>query len=231
MGRAPCCEEMGLKKGPWTAEEDQILVGYINRNGHGNWRALPKRAGLLRPNIKRGNFTSDEEEIIINLHMELGNKWSEIAARLPGRTDNEIKNVWHTHLKKKLNGKCQPESKTKTRKNEYNIFYQKNNEHAGQNSPAHSSGEISSEAAVLTARGGSSGEFNVYTASDSLTDEEFWSEILAGDEWSGNSDLLSGNSDCGLQPANLCVSDLDTESGRDFWYDLFCKSEELSEMF
>ncbi|KAF5752390.1 hypothetical protein HS088_TW01G00299 [Tripterygium wilfordii] len=116
MVRAPCCEKMGLKKGPWTPEEDRILVSYIHNYGHANWRALPKQAGLLRcgkscrlrwinylrPDIKRGNFTKEEEDTIITLHESLGNRWSAIAAQLPGRTDNEIKNVWHTHLKKRL---------------------------------------------------------------------------------------------------------------------------------
>eukprot|EP01018_Ginkgo_biloba_P030527 Gb_02423 [translate_table: standard] len=116
MGRAPCCDKMGLKKGPWTPEEDQKLVAYIHKYGHGNWRALPKQAGLLRcgkscrlrwtnylrPDIKRGNFSPEEEQAIIELHQILGNKWSTIASRLPGRTDNEIKNVWNTHLKKRV---------------------------------------------------------------------------------------------------------------------------------
>ncbi|XP_042488739.1 transcription factor MYB4-like [Macadamia integrifolia] len=115
-GRAPCCDKAGLKNGPWTPAEDLRLIAFIQNHGHGNWRALPKLAGLLRcgkscrlrwtnylrPDIKRGNFTNEEEETIIKLHEMLGNKWSKIASNLPGRTDNEIKNVWNTHLKKRL---------------------------------------------------------------------------------------------------------------------------------
>ncbi|XP_042397274.1 transcription factor MYB41-like [Zingiber officinale] len=117
MGRSPCCDELvGLKKGPWTPEEDEKLVGYIQEHGHGSWRSLPKKAGLnrcgkscrlrwtnyLRPDIKRGHFSAEEEKMIIQLHSILGNKWSMISKGLPGRTDNEIKNYWNTHLKKKL---------------------------------------------------------------------------------------------------------------------------------
>jgi myb proto-oncogene protein len=48
MGRTPCCDKKGLKKGPWTAEEDEILANYINKNGgHGSWRSLPKITGFL----------------------------------------------------------------------------------------------------------------------------------------------------------------------------------------
>ncbi|CAN1123966.1 Transcription factor MYB102 [Linum perenne] len=116
MGRTPCCDKSGLKKGPWTTEEDQKLTSYIQLNGPGNWRTLPKNAGLqrcgkscrlrwtnyLRPDIRRGRFSFEEEETIIQLHSILGNKWSAIAARLPGRTDNEIKNYWNTHIRKRL---------------------------------------------------------------------------------------------------------------------------------
>ncbi|KAF7834769.1 transcription factor MYB58-like [Senna tora] len=118
-GRAPCCDKSKVKRGPWSQEEDLKLIAFIHKNGHENWRALPKLAGLLRcgkscrlrwinylrPDVKRGNFTPEEEETIIKLHEALGNKWSKIASYLPGRTDNEIKNVWNTHLKKRLKPK------------------------------------------------------------------------------------------------------------------------------
>ncbi|CAM0904332.1 unnamed protein product [Alopecurus aequalis] len=116
MGRSPCCEKEGLKKGPWTPEEDQKLLSYIEQQGHGCWRSLPAKAGLqrcgkscrlrwtnyLRPDIKRGKFSLQEEQTIIQLHALLGNRWSAIATHLPKRTDNEIKNYWNTHLKKRL---------------------------------------------------------------------------------------------------------------------------------
>ncbi|KAK8934526.1 Protein ODORANT1 [Platanthera zijinensis] len=116
MGRQPCCDKLRVKKGPWTAEEDRKLVAFIVGNGRCCWRAVPKLAGLLRcgkscrlrwtnylrPDLKRGLLADDEEQLVIDLHARLGNRWSKIASKLPGRTDNEIKNHWNTHIKKKL---------------------------------------------------------------------------------------------------------------------------------
>ncbi|KAK9122478.1 hypothetical protein Sjap_012080 [Stephania japonica] len=116
MGRPPCCDKDGIKKGPWTPEEDVILASYVREHGPGNWRSVPTNTGLLRcskscrlrwtnylrPGIKRGNFTSLEERMIVQLQALLGNKWASIASYLPQRTDNDIKNYWNTHLKKKL---------------------------------------------------------------------------------------------------------------------------------
>ncbi|KAL1204819.1 Transcription factor MYB10 [Cardamine amara subsp. amara] len=114
-GRAPCCDSSQVKRGSWSAEESEKLRSFIEKNGHSNWRSLPKLAGLmrcgkscrlrwinyLRPGLKRGNFTKEEEDSIIQLHQAYGNKWSKIASHFPGRTDNEIKNMWNTHLKKR----------------------------------------------------------------------------------------------------------------------------------
>ncbi|KAL1347142.1 hypothetical protein HN51_020645 [Arachis hypogaea] len=125
MGRAPCCSKVGLHRGPWTPREDTLLTKYIQAHGEGQWKSLPKKAGLLRcgkscrlrwmnylrPDIKRGNITPEEDDLIIRMHSLLGNKWSLIAGRLPGRTDNEIKNYWNTHLSKKMNDSKEKDEK------------------------------------------------------------------------------------------------------------------------
>ncbi|XP_040381638.1 transcription factor MYB61-like [Oryza brachyantha] len=105
-----------LRRGLWSPEEDEKLMNHIAKYGHGCWSSVPKLAGLercgkscrlrwinyLRPDLKRGAFSQEEEDLIIHLHSMLGNKWSQIAAQLPGRTDNEVKNFWNSYIKKKL---------------------------------------------------------------------------------------------------------------------------------
>ncbi|KAJ6385233.1 hypothetical protein OIU77_028424 [Salix suchowensis] len=105
-----------FRKGLWSPEEDDKLMNYMLNNGQGCWSDVARNAGLqrcgkscrlrwinyLRPDLKRGAFSPQEEEMIIHLHSLLGNRWSQIAARLPGRTDNEIKNFWNSTIKKRL---------------------------------------------------------------------------------------------------------------------------------
>ncbi|KAL6195228.1 hypothetical protein ACLB2K_030848 [Fragaria x ananassa] len=109
MGRIPCCEKDNVKRGQWTPEEDNKLSSYIAQHGTRNWRLIPKNAGLqrcgkscrlrwtnyLRPDLKHGQFSDAEEQIIVKLHSVVGNRWSLIAAQLPGRTDNDVKPLEH----------------------------------------------------------------------------------------------------------------------------------------
>ncbi|MQM18784.1 hypothetical protein Taro_051780, partial [Colocasia esculenta] len=132
MGRKPCCSREDLNRGAWSPEEDSILKAYVQTHGEGRWSILPKKAGLkrcgkscrlrwlnyLRPNIKRGNISEQEEDLIIRLHRLLGNKWSLIAGRLPGRTDNEIKNYWNTNLKKRMQSRSSSAQELKCNENE-----------------------------------------------------------------------------------------------------------------
>ena len=249
MVRAPCCEKMGLKRGPWTAEEDMTLVAHIERHGHSNWRALPKQAGLLRcgkscrlrwinylrPDIKRGNFTSEEEEAIIQLHAMLGNRWSTIAARLPGRTDNEIKNVWHTHLKKRLasssktSGQAAPKHKAKKPPMAASALEGPTSEPAssspgqsfsmspGQSLSTSSSADYSMASSLENTGSSSSEEFQI--------DDSFWSETLAMSVDSFGSGMET-NDTFGVDSA----SPSSTNDEMDFWVTLFMQASDIQSL-
>ncbi|KAJ4839369.1 hypothetical protein Tsubulata_013318 [Turnera subulata] len=104
--RKPCCDKEDMNKGAWTKQEDQILIDFIQKNGEGCWRTLPQAAGLLRcgkscrlrwinylrPDLKRGKFEEDEEDLIIKLHALLGNRNTEQEMeKICTHVDNEQK--------------------------------------------------------------------------------------------------------------------------------------------
>ncbi|TVU23348.1 hypothetical protein EJB05_25707, partial [Eragrostis curvula] len=104
-----------MRKGPWTEQEDMQLVCTVRLFGDRRWDFIAQVSGLnrtgkscrlrwvnyLHPGLKHGRMSPQEEHLIIELHARWGNRWSRIARRLPGRTDNEIKNYWRTHMRKK----------------------------------------------------------------------------------------------------------------------------------
>ncbi|XP_057969457.1 transcription factor MYB36 [Malania oleifera] len=154
MGRAPCCDKANVKKGPWSPEEDAKLKAYIEKYGTGgNWIALPQKIGLrrcgkscrlrwlnyLRPNIKHGGFSEEEDSIICSLYISIGSRWSIIAAQLPGRTDNDIKNYWNTRLKKKLLGRRKQSHSTQSSASSEDLKYANGEEESSQSQALSSS--------------------------------------------------------------------------------------------
>ncbi|XP_073287958.1 transcription factor MYB15-like [Primulina huaijiensis] len=241
MVRAPCCEKLGLKKGPWSPEEDQVLVSFIQKNGHANWRALPKQAGLLRcgkscrlrwinylrPDIKRGNFSKEEEETIINLHEILGNRWSAIAARLPGRTDNEIKNVWHTQLKKRLKNH-ESTRDSKRRPVDTKVAEDTNSDTVKENVGT-SQQQCSSEMSSVT--DSSTGKKKMVFIKDEeidysseyfpRIDESFWSEELSIDQV----ECLSP-----LNPIQSVEIGSTSDDSLNFWYNLLSRDGDIQDL-
>ncbi|KAK2970877.1 hypothetical protein RJ640_012506, partial [Escallonia rubra] len=109
-----------LIKGPWSKEEDEIIIQLVNQYGAKKWSTiaqhLPGRIGKqcrerwhnhLNPAINKEAWTQEEELALIRAHQIYGNKWAELTKYLPGRTDNAIKNHWNSSVKKKLDSYLQ----------------------------------------------------------------------------------------------------------------------------
>lgn len=87
---------LALKKGPWTSVEDEILADFVTKHGEGNWNAVQKHTELrrcgkscrlrwsnhLRPGLKKGPITKEEEDLIVQMHLTMGNKWAQMAAKV-----------------------------------------------------------------------------------------------------------------------------------------------------
>ncbi|GJN27035.1 hypothetical protein PR202_gb15013 [Eleusine coracana subsp. coracana] len=239
MGRAPCCEKMGLKKGPWTPEEDKILVAHIQRFGHGNWRALPKQAGLHRTCHHHVliKFKSVKLSRALTCSELVDHRWSAIAARLPGRTDNEIKNVWHTHLKKRLEptnkqDHAPPAGASNTKKQKKRGGAKKTAEvvpaTAAPVSPDRSVSSSVTESSTMTEQGntGSSGfaKEESFTSSEEFQiDESFWSETLS---------MPLESFDVPMEPSDAfgASSAAGGADDMDFWLRVFMETDDVKEL-
>ncbi|XP_031277922.1 transcription factor WER-like [Pistacia vera] len=202
------------KKGLWTVEEDKILTDYIRVHGKGKWNRVAKVTGLKRcgkscrlrwinylsPSVKRGNFSEEEDDLIIRLHNLLGNRWSLIAGRVPGRTDNQVKNHWNTHLSKKLGVKkeksrvCAASPTLSKESEESSIVPSESNSRPPPN--------CNGEAVGVEVNG-----------SGSLSTMDFYSpqeqQLWSSDEFDHNSFWLSIIDDLNLQVPNLMELTLD----------------------
>ena len=103
-----------LMKGSWTRQEDETIITFVMQHGTKSWtklaELLPGRIGKqcrerwinhLDPDINRGPWTLEEDNKIIELHKQYGNKWVKISAMMPHRSDNSIKNRWNSTLSKR----------------------------------------------------------------------------------------------------------------------------------
>jgi hypothetical protein len=105
-----------LVKGSWTRQEDELIIEFVRQYGTKNWTKLasflPGRIGKqcrerwrnhLDPSNNYGAWTPEEDALLISLHAQFGNSWVKIAQRMPGRSDNSIKNRWNSTLRKNPN--------------------------------------------------------------------------------------------------------------------------------
>ncbi|OVA10998.1 SANT/Myb domain [Macleaya cordata] len=214
--------EQGWRKGPWTADEDQLLTDYVSLHGEGRWSSVARSSGLnrngkscrlrwvnyLRPGLKKSHLTPQEESLIIELQALWGNKWSMIARCLPGRTDNEIKNYWRTHLKsKEKSSSYERKSRIQTLKQQLKDQQQQDQQQQEQQQQdgleetvfmyPTSSGDQCHEPLVFDRQDG--------TSSSLLGEEE--EENLWGGLWNLNDIHLNFDHTCGMQNQTASCGD------------------------
>ncbi|KAF8395855.1 hypothetical protein HHK36_019808 [Tetracentron sinense] len=200
-----------LRKGLWSPEEDEKLMKYMLSNGQGCWSEVARNAGLqrcgkscrlrwinyLRPDLKRGAFSPQEEELIIHLHSILGNRWSQIAAHLPGRTDNEIKNFWNSTIKKRLKNSSSTHSPNNSDSSEprdamEGFISMHEHDTMCMYMDSSSSSPSSMQAMAISNRFGSSGAAGYFNVSTCLT------QVGMGDGFYGDHGVL-GAGDFGVE--------------------------------
>lgn len=172
-------------------------------------------------------------EVCVNQRQYLICRWSVIAARLPGRTDNEIKNIWHTRLKKRLNDyglvPAQPRLKIESQPLiTLNMDFPMNGSLLTMNSPAHSSTTTSTDV-----HASSSSISSDCVASDAVlqsdlpvVDESFWSQVFSSEN-SSDAGELPATVDGGNHFDSTENEIYETKSSREFWHGLFSKGEDL----
>ncbi|CAL9040949.1 MYB-like transcription factor EOBII [Musa acuminata AAA Group] len=190
--RVDSSQEAEVRKGPWTMEEDLILVNYITHHGEGVWNNLARSAGLnrtgkscrlrwlnyLRPDLRRGNITPQEQLLIMELHARWGNRWSKIARQLPGRTDNEIKNYWRTRIQKRVKRSESDDFQNAMLTDEAGAgTSQTNSSNDGRDQPSHPDEQ------TATAADGVDPQFPAESSYNFWTFEDFWSMQLPDDDY------------------------------------------------